>query len=99
MPAIIGGIIIYIRESADNQAKALDNSSAMTYAIWGAIIIALLAMVISSVIVGMINQALSCIFIFYCFDAKFRAMGIVAENIPVEIKEIFDRASGNSTAH
>lgn len=67
----------------------------MTYAIWGAIIIALLAMLVSSVIVGMINQSLSCIYIFYCFDNKFKSLGIVANNIPKEIITIFDGAGQN----
>lgn len=73
-PSFIGGIIIYYVESN------------MTAAIWGAVIILLLASIISSVIIGMLDEALSCIFIFYCFDKKFHEMGIQVNNVPEEIK-------------
>jgi hypothetical protein len=58
VPGILGGGLIYI---ADEN---------ITAAIWGGIIILLLASIISSVIIGMLDEALSCIFIFYCFDKK-----------------------------
>lgn len=73
-PSFIGGIIIYNVESN------------MTAAIWGGVIILLLASIISSVIIGMLDEALSCIFIFYCFDKKFHEMGIQVNNVPEEIK-------------
>lgn len=43
----------------------------------------------------MLNQALSCIYIFYCFDKKFMEMGIQVKNIPEEIKNIFAEGSQN----
>lgn len=46
----------------------------------------------------MLNQALSCIFIFYCFDKKFRSMGMKANNIPQEIHDIFNDGSANPEA-
>lgn len=32
--------------------------------------------------IEMITQALQCVFIFYCFDSKFRALGIHVPNVP-----------------
>ena len=90
IPALIGGGIIYASDGTD---------FASTYAIWGAIIIFFLALLLSEVILGMLEEVLSSIFIFYCFDQKFRKMGIPVHNIPREIKQIMDEASGNNQAH
>ncbi len=70
IPSILGGGLIYTAE---------DN---LTAAIWGGVIILLLASITSSVIIGMLDEALSCIFIFYCFDKKFHEMGINVSNVP-----------------
>lgn len=70
IPAFLGGGIIYTVESDVNAA------------IWGGVLILLLASIVSSVIIGMLDEALSCIFIFYCFDKKFHEMGISVNNVP-----------------
>lgn len=61
----------------------------MTAAIWTGVIILLLASIVSSVIIGMLDEALSSIFIFYCFDKKFNEMGMKVNNVPEEIKTLF----------
>lgn len=58
--------------------------------IWGAVIILLLGTLISSVILGMLSEVLSSVFIFYCFDCKFRALGLLVHNIPPEMRDPFD---------
>ena len=77
IPALIGGGIIYSTDGTDQ---------ASVYAIWGGVIIFLLGILLSEVILGMFEEVLSSIFIFYCFDQKFRSMGIPVNNIPREIK-------------
>ena len=37
----------------------------------------------------MLDEALSSIFIFYCFDKKFNEMGMKVNNVPEEIKTLF----------
>lgn len=76
LPAFIGGGIIYKAQVLQN------NPTPYTYAVYGGIIIALLATLITSVIIGVLNQSLSSIYLFYCLDKKFRAMGMNATNIP-----------------
>lgn len=76
VPAFIGAGIIY--KTYDPQT----DPQILTYAIWGGIIIFLLSIVISSIVIGMMIQALSCIYVFYCFDQKFRGMGIQVNNVP-----------------
>lgn len=49
--------------------------------------------IISSVILGVLYEILSAIYIFYCFDRKFRAQGIRAGNIPPEIGRLLDGAN------
>ena len=52
----------------------------------------MLALLLSNVILGMLEEALAAIFIFYSFDRKLRMMGIPVDNIPTEIKEVFGQA-------
>ena len=42
---------------------------------------------IASLIISMVGEALSCVFIFYCFDNKFRSMGIEIVNTPAAIRQ------------
>lgn len=70
----------------------------MTDMIWAFILILLLGTLISSVILGMLSEVLSCVFIFYCFDCKFRALGMEVNNIPPQMKEIFDQANQSEDA-
>lgn len=41
---------------------------------------------IAGLIISMIGEALSCVFIFYCFDKKFRDMGIIVPNCPPAVR-------------
>jgi hypothetical protein len=82
VPAVLGGGLIYMIEAN------------LIAAIWGGVAILLLASIVSSVIIGMLDEALSCIFIFYCFDKKFHEMGLTVNNIPEEIKTLFNQESG-----
>jgi len=56
----------------------------------------LLTWISTSVVLGVLTEAISCMFIFYCFDLKFKREGINVGNIPKEMKELFDNAEGPS---
>jgi hypothetical protein len=62
-----------------------DPALANDLATWGSITIIFLSILVSSGLVGLLNQALNCIYIFYCLDKKFKDMGIQVKNIPPEI--------------
>ena len=87
VPALLGGGLVYNFQGEDIQA-----------AIWAGVIILLLASIISSVIIGMLDEALSAIFIFYCFDKKFREMGMQVNNVPEEIIELFREGQNSEEA-
>lgn len=78
VPSIIGTVIVY-------QSEESTNSLAINHAVWVGIIILLISIFISSVIVGIIKQILSSIFIFYAFDKKFKSLGFQVDNLPQEI--------------
>lgn len=65
---------------------------------WGGVIIFLLATVIISVIVGVLDQALSSIYIFYCLDEELRGQGVQVDNIPKEIRELLREGAGYEEA-
>lgn len=79
VPAFIGGGIIYKIQQAQS------NPLASNFAIYGGIIIFFLAILICSVIIGVLLQALNSIFIFFCLDLRFKNMGLNTYNIPEEI--------------
>jgi len=64
IPAVLGGVISYYNSPA---------SVATTVAVFVGIAILLLAIIVSDVILGVLTETLSSIFIFYSFDRKFRA--------------------------
>lgn len=70
IPAIIGGGIIW---------GSQDNSDT---AVIGGIIIFLLSWIVTSIILGLLYEALSSVFIMFCFDRKLRLQGFVNGNIP-----------------
>ena len=81
IPSVVGFLIIrYGQDSRDIEAS---------YAV---ILIFFLSLLIVTVIIGMIGEALSCVFIFFCFDRKFTAMGINVGNCPPTIRN-FDRGA------
>ena len=87
VPALLGGGLVYQFQGEDVSA-----------AIWTGVIILLLASIISSVIIGMLDEALSSIFIFYCFDKKFHEMGMQVNNVPEEIKQLFQEGENSESA-
>lgn len=74
IPAFIGGGIIYSIESP--------SENSITFAVYGGIIILLLALLMSNVILGMMEEVLASIFIFYSLDMKLKRMGVKVDNIP-----------------
>jgi hypothetical protein len=56
----------------------------------GVAAILLLSVISANIFLSVLTEALSCIFIFYCFDKKFNALGYsVAQNVPTEMKTLF----------
>lgn len=45
------------------------------------------SIMISTMIFSVLVEAVSSVFIFYCFDVKFRELGYSSNNIPPEINE------------
>jgi hypothetical protein len=43
------------------------------------------SIMVSSLIFSVLVEAVSSVFIFYCFDVKFREMGYSSNNMPAEI--------------
>ena len=70
LPSFLGGL--WIESVEDDGMKA----------VVGGFAIFLLSWIISSVILGVLYEVLSAIFILYCFDRKFRSQGINTGNIP-----------------
>ena len=64
IPAFIGGIIVYSGSSS--------SENAIHSALSVGLLILLLAIFLNNVILQLLQQTLSCIFIFYCFDLKFK---------------------------
>ena len=79
LPTLIGFLIVrYGQDSSVQEASYV------------AIVVFFLSILLSSAIIGMIGEALSCVFIFYCFDRKFTKMGISIPNSPATIRN-FER--------
>lgn len=75
IPTLVGFLIIrYGREASTYQAS------------YAAVAIFFMSILIAGLIITMIGEAMSCVFIFYCFDKKFRSMGIVVPNSPPAIQ-------------
>jgi len=68
-----------------NDLSSGDMAMVMIITICGSIIV-------SSLIFSVLIEAISSVFIFYCFDVKFKEMGYSSHNMPEEINE----ALGNS---
>lgn len=62
IPAAAGAIIAYFSASENVATRS---------ALYVGIIILVLGFFISNMILGMLFEALSCMYIFYCFDRKF----------------------------
>ncbi len=55
------------------------------------IIIAVIAsLLVASLVFSVLTEGVSSVFIFYCFDVKFREMGYTANNMPLEINRALD---------
>lgn len=42
---------------------------------------------VSILVFSVLTEAISSVFIFYCFDVKFKEMGYGSNNMPAEINE------------
>lgn len=49
-------------------------------------------------IVTLLGIALNCVFIYYCFDKRFRAFGIHIPNVPAAINDLFEQNNGAALA-
>ena len=58
-----------------------------------AVAVFFLSVLIASLIISLIGEALSCVFIFYCFDKKFRSIGIHVSNTPEAIQQFHQQES------
>ena len=85
LPTILG--ISLVRYTADDK-----NVNEAGYA---AVIIFFLSLIIAVVIISMIGEAMSCVFIFYCFDRKFISSGIYVSNSPAAIRD-FGKEAGDA---
>ena len=47
-------------------------------------------MMVSSLVLSILVEAMSAVFIFYCFDTKFRELGYGGHNMPHEIIAALD---------
>lgn len=45
------------------------------------------SIMISSIVFSVLVEAVSSVFIFYCFDVKFKELGFASHNMPAEINE------------
>lgn len=78
IPVFIGILIL----GSDN-VDASDNEKAIAAAS-----ILFLCLIIGVLIISMVGEALSCVFIFYCFDKKFRSLGIYIPNTPAPLQHL-----------
>lgn len=78
IPTLIGFLVIRYQYNTDDTPTPEAN--------YAAIMIFFLSILVSCVIIGMLGEALSCVFIFYCFDRKFARMGIRVPNCPEAIR-------------
>jgi hypothetical protein len=77
-PALLGGAIIWKQEGLEGTAAI------------GGVIIFLLSWIVTSVILGILYEALSAVFILFCFDKKLRSRGFTNGRMPEEIKHLFN---------
>jgi len=70
IPAFLGGALIWNSEKVESTAVV------------GGVIVLLLAWIITSVILGVLYEVLSSVFIMYCIDNQMRMNGLTAGNIP-----------------
>ena len=69
-PSIIGGVIIWKDQKVEDTA------------VIGGVIIFLLSWIVTSVILGLLYEALSAVFIIFCLDKKLRERGFINGNVP-----------------
>lgn len=53
------------------------------------------SLLIGGLVLGLLSEALNCVFIFYCFDLKFQAMGFnVSNQVQPEMRKLFNEIQG-----
>ena len=68
----------------------MENPDDPTYLTIAIVVIVLVALVIGSLFLSVLSEALSCIYIFYCFDKKFHQMGFpIVNNVPQSMRKLF----------
>lgn len=70
VPAVIGGGIVWGRYEIEDTA------------VISGVIIFLLSWIVTSIILGILYEALSSVFIMYCFDRKLRTRGFTNGKLP-----------------
>lgn len=49
------------------------------------------SLLIGGLVLGLLSEALNCVFIFYCFDLKFQSMGFnIANQVQPEMRKLFN---------
>ncbi len=90
-PSLLGAYLTWRAEDK------LDNNDRERSAIIIGVFIFILALIFSQIIIGVLTEALSCMFIFYSFDSRFRKEGIPVNNMPPKIRALFDGHDGSET--
>lgn len=84
IPTLVGFLIIkYGRDASEYEAS------------YATVSIFFLSILMSGIIISMVPEVLSCVFIFYCFDKKFKSMGIFVPNSPPAIQEFLHYGDNN----
>ena len=82
VPSFVGYFLL--RETAENPDDH-------TYIAIGMVAIILISILIGVLFLGVLGEALSCVFIFYCFDKKFNQLGFqITNEVPHEMRELFN---------
>jgi hypothetical protein len=76
VPTLVGFLLVRYQNNA-----TVDISS------YAAVAIFFLSILVSGGIVTLIGEALSCVFIFFCFDRKFKNLGIIIPNSPPAVHD------------
>lgn len=60
--------------------------------IWVLFIIIFASIMISGMVLSILAESVSCVFVFYLFDRKFRDLGFQAHNMPDDINRALGAA-------
>lgn len=60
---------------------------------WVIAVVTLASIMISGMIYSVLVESVSSVFIFYCFDKRFRDLGFETHNMPLEINQALEEAN------